>query len=120
MSEQDLRKTMVNILDQYFEGIFNNETETIPLSDSVTFKSPLVSEVLSGKHDVLAFLTDVAASFSNAQYHTVRDIIDGEHVFSLVQVRLSGGQIVDMGHVFEISDEAIQSIQVLFDPSLIK
>ncbi|MEJ2004669.1 MAG: hypothetical protein P8X57_06840 [Cyclobacteriaceae bacterium] len=68
----------------------------------------------------MEFLADVAASFSNAQYHTVRDIIDGEHVFSLVQIRLSGGQILDMGHVFEIRDGKIHAIQVLFDPSLIQ
>jgi hypothetical protein len=120
MSEQELRKAQVNILDQYFEGIFNNEVDTIPLADTISFQGPLVSKVLTGKEEVLSFLTDVAASFSNAQYHTVRDIIDGEHIFSLVKIRLSEGQILDMGHVFEIRDGVIHSIQVLFDPSLLK
>jgi len=112
------RKKQVNILDQYFEGIFNNEINSIPLADSVTFQGPLVTGILSGKDDVTDFLTDVAASFSNAQYHTVRDIIDGEHVFSLVQIRLSGGQILDMGHVFEIRDGQINAVQILFDPRI--
>ena len=118
MSDTRNRKQVVNILDQYFEGIFNNEVETIPLSDNITFQNPLVEGVISGKEEVLEFLSDVAASFVNAQYHVERDIIDGDYVFSLVKVRLSQGQIVEMGHIFQMDAEGIKSVQVIFDPRI--
>jgi predicted SnoaL-like aldol condensation-catalyzing enzyme len=118
MGDTRNRKQVVNILDQYFEGIFNNEVETIPLSDNISFQNPLVEGVISGKEDVLEFLSDVAASFVNAQYHVERDIIDGDYVFSLVKVRLSQGQVVEMGHIFEMDAEGIKSVQVIFDPRI--
>ncbi len=116
MSDSGKRKKILNTLDYYFEGIFNNEVENIPLSKNVTLKGPLVPGTLEGRDVVYDFLGDVAASFSNAQYHAVKDIIDGKNVFSHIQVRLSGGQILDMGHLFVIKGGKIHSIQTLFDP----
>ncbi|MCA6078529.1 nuclear transport factor 2 family protein [Fulvivirga sedimenti] len=116
MGESEKRKKILNTLDYYFEGIFNNEVENIPLSKNVTLAGPFVPGVLEGRDAVHEFLIDVAASFSNAQYHAEKDIIDGKDVFSLIKVRLSGGQVLDMGHLFVIKNGKIHSIQTLFDP----
>lgn len=118
MEDTSLKKQIINILDQYFEGVFNNEISSIPLAEDVTFNSPLSGHI-SGKEKVLEFLADVAASFSNAQYHVDKDIIDGNDAFSLVQVRLSQGEILNMAHVFGIDKGSIRSINVIFDPRVI-
>ena len=118
MSQMTKRKEVLNILDIYFEGIFNNDISEIPLDKNVTLQGPLIPEPLIGREDVIEFLSDVAASFSNAQYHVVRDVIDGDHVFTLVKIRLSQGQILDMGYLFELQGGKIKSIQTLYDPRI--
>lgn len=110
------RSKIINILESYFEGLFENDVQSIPLDADVKFSGPMVSSELNGRESVYEFLSDVAGAFVNAQYHIERDIIDGNHVCSVLKMRLSGGQIVDMCTVFEISKGKIKSIQSFYDP----
>lgn len=110
------RSACINILETYFEGLINNEVDSIPLHNEVTYSGPMLTAPLAGKERVYEFLVDVGAAFENVQYHIVRDIIDGEHVCSVVKLRLSEGQILDMCNIFEISQGEIKSIQAYYDP----
>ncbi len=110
------RNTCINILESYFEGLINNEVDSIPLHPDATFNGPIISEPLVGRDKVYEFLVDVSAAFANVQYHIVRDIIDGNHVCSVVKLRLSEGQVLDMCNIFEIADGQIKSIQSYYDP----
>ena len=110
------RSACINILETYFEGLINNEVESIPFHDEVTYLGPMLTTSLEGKERVYEFLVDVAAAFENVQYHIVRDIIDGDHVCSVVKLRLSEGQILDMCNIFEISNGKIKSVQAYYDP----
>ncbi len=109
------RSKIINILESYFEGLFENDVESIPLHKDVTYSGPMVSSELTGRDSVYEFLSDVAGAFVNVQYHIERDIIDGNHVCSVLKMRLSGGQILDMCTVFEIKKGKIKSIQSFYD-----
>jgi hypothetical protein len=110
------RKEVINILESYFEGLFENDVESIPLDDDVKYSGPMVTSSLEGREKVYEFLSDVAGAFVNVQYHTERDIVDGNHVCSVLKLRLSGGQILEMCTVFEIVNSKIKSIQSFYDP----
>ena len=110
------RKEIINILESYFEGLFENDVESIPLDDDVKLSGPMVSSPLEGREKVHEFLSDVAGAFVNVQYHIDRDIVDGNHVCSVLKMRLSGGQIIEMCTIFEIAKGKIKSIQSFYDP----
>ncbi len=110
------REKAIQIIEAYFNGVYDGEVDNVPLHPEVTFQGTMVENEIKGEGQVRAFLADLAAAFDETDVVFVRDIIDGNFVCSEVQLKMSNGKVVHLCDIFEIQDELIKSVRPYFDP----
>ncbi len=110
------RERALQIIEAYFDGVYQGDIDNIPLHPDVTFQGTMVPNEIRGEREVRNFLSDVSAAFEDTDVKFIRDIIDGNFVCSEVQLITSNGKKIDLCDVFEIEDEMIKSVRPYFDP----
>jgi hypothetical protein len=111
------RPEVEQAVQRYFNGVNNNDIDTIPLTDDAVMSGPMIPTPLRGEAEVRRHIAETAPFVDRLELKKM--LIEGDSAAVILEFRGINGVVIQGAEFFQVRDGRLCRCEVFFDTRIL-